>query len=486
MRLRILILILCFLGGFMSCAEEVFTDYGTRISFKKYSKDYFAIRRFIIRLEKNIAKLLRQHVDDPSGAQLTISLTEAGTEFSTSFSKSRIDVYLSVRFQDWDNDYEVLRRLVCCFYAVRCKVPVKSEAELLKAIPYWIQLGTLEYVRNRTTQSYSGFRYYPLLHNAELAGVEPDPDDIINSKVIKSDGVLFYYYLELCEIMLDWVCHLSSYKFTLLQDMIVKTAGGMTPVEAFYTVGMKRMLRKASENLRSNKELSDRDKVRKLFRYVFRKEVVNGFMPIPADQSLAKLKKLLTVRYEYKEKDGEIIEKSCQLYELGEVWGQVNNRKAVLTGLREKLNVLERESAQEFIRPANIMIDSMNSLPAIKNNDVKNKNADKKSIKDDKSLKPPEELKVKGGNPQKGKKELFDPAEFRRNIMSAISCFEDIVKQRRQIEVYLDKSATKFIPVRERYKCLFGTFDVIDENDRKIRPDLNKYLDQVEKEYIED
>ncbi len=493
MKSGFLILTLCFCCCFISSAEEVFTDYGTRISFNKYSQDYFVIRKFIIKLEKNVVKLLRQRVDDQPNVHLTISLTEPGTDFKASFDESRMNVSLSVRFEDWETDYEVLRRLICCFYVVRCKIPVKNETELVKAVPYWIQLGTLEYIRNRTELGYSGFRFYSLLRNAELAGVEPEPDDIINSTVTQKDGILFYYHRELCELMLDWVYRLSSSGDMLLRDMIVKTAvGGVSPVDVFYAVGLKRMVGETGGNLSHNTELSDRDQVRKWFRHMLRKEVVNGFMPVPADQSLAGVMNLWNVTYEYKEKDGGIIEKTCKLDELGQVWNEVNNHRVVLKSLREKLRILEQESAQEFIRPLNIIIDTLNSLPDIKSDDEKRqdaqtkKNENEKSDKKETKRKPTAELSKNPRHSKKNEEEPFSPAEFQRNIQAAASCFEDVVKHRRQVEEYLDQCSVEFIPVRERYKYLLGTWDIIEENDRKIRPELNKYLDQVEKDYIED
>ncbi len=482
MKLRFLILILCFCCSFISSAEEIFTDYGTRVSFSEYSQDYFAIRRFIIKLEKNIVKLLKLRIEEQPDVQLTIFLTKPGSKFKIDFTKRRMNVYLSVRFQDWDSDVEVLHRLICCFYTVFCKVPVMDDATLQKAVPLWIQVGTLEYLRNRTTLGYSGFRFYPLLRNAELAGIEPDPDDIINSKVTRTEGVLFYYYRELCELMLDWISHISSYSDRLLYGMIRKMAGGTAPVDAFYTVGMKQMLKKVGTRLRNDSELSDRDKIRTWFRRKLRKEVVSGFMPIPAEQSLAGLKKLLTVKYEYKEKDGGIIEKSCPLDQLGASWEKVNNRMVVLRSLKRLLNKLGQESASEFIRPLNIIDDTLNSLPKIKTEDEKRQESEKQKKKSGKRP----GIKGKSKQPKNKKEDIFNPAEFQRNIKAAISCFADLVKRRQEIEAYLDRSAVEFIPLRERYKYLIKTLDVLEVNDRKIRPELNKYLDQVEKDYIED
>ncbi|MBN2643770.1 MAG: hypothetical protein JXR78_19130 [Victivallales bacterium] len=452
---------LCYPALVPASAPRVVTDHGTRIIFSQSCKDLFTVRNHIRDIENGVTRMLRLGARSEPGVACTVFMVDDRPEGNLRLvqTRSTLLIYLPADYSLWKDDFEVQRKLVCCFYLIRSGIQV-PDMERLDIVPYWLQMGTLEFIwRIRGGGGQNQVRLYPRVRNAELAGIQIGLDDVLSDKITPDRGVMFELYMELCD-MLTSRCHSeSSARNNLFYEMIVLAANkGIAPGEAFYMTAGRIILSSSrhKRRLQNKDNVSENELVRRWFRDYLRGQVINNFMPLPIHIWKEHYERLLSVEYlTLQDRDATTtVSVSCKLNELDEKWDGVYDKKMLKIALIERFSALERESPALFSPAFAKLYKAVNSLP---------------------------ESDAVGDTATNIPAGVEAPPPESDSLKIALEGIEQVYKRQRDMEDYLEAIAQQHSSPWERYQCEFQIMDIVDEESRRAWPELNNYLDQLEK-----
>ena len=451
---------LCAMMLVPALAQHVVTDHGTRIIFSQSDKDLFTVRNHIRDIENGVARMLRLGARSEPGVACTVFMVDDQPEgnFRLVQTRNTLLIYLPADYSLWKDDFEVQRKLICCFYLIRSGIQV-PDMERLDIIPYWLQLGTLEFIwRTRRGGGQNPVRFYPRVRNAELAGAEFGLDDVLSEKITPDRGVMFELYMELCDMLTSRCYSESSARNNLFYEMIVLAANkGIAPGEAFYMTAGRILLSSSRHKRRSQNQgnVSENELVRRWFRDYLRGQVINNFMPLPMHIWKERYDRLLTVEYlTLQDGDATTVNASCHLNELDEKWDGVYDKKTLKAALIERFSAFERESPALFTPAFAKLYKAVNSLPE------------------------PDAAGDTATNIPVGVESLPPAPDQLSMVLDGI---EQTYKRQRDIEAYLELSEQQRFSPWERYQYEFQIMDIVDGESRKTWPELNNYLDELEK-----
>jgi hypothetical protein len=448
---------LCFLALVPASAQHVVTDHGSRIIFSQSDKDFFSIRNNIRDIENAVTRMLRLETHSKSSVGCTVFMVDDQPEGNIRLVQTRntLLIYLPADHSLWKNDFEVQRKLVCCFYLIHSGIQV-SDMKRLDIIPYWLQLGTLQFFQRVSAGDVPNqIKFYPRVRNAELGGAKIELDDVLLDKITPDRGALFELYLELCDMLVSRCYSDSSSRNNLFYEMIVLAANkDIPPDEAFYMTAEKIIPGSSKHKRRQLKQgnLSGKELVRKWFRNYLRSQIINNFMPLPMHIWEKRYNQLRTVEYLTLRDGGSSTTVSCQLNDLTGKWNEVYNKKNLKADLVERFSVFERESPALFTPAFAKLYSAVNALPEQQIDVVKPAAADGIEAKPT-----PDLLNIA----------LDDIAQAR--------------KRQKEIEAYLELNEQQLFPLWRKYKYEFQIMDIADEKSRKTWLELNNYLDELEK-----
>ena len=166
---------------------------------------------------------------------------------------------------------------------------------------------------------------------------------------------------------------------------------------------------------------------------------------------------------------GEMKVVFCKIEDVAASVRQTLNAEGTMNQIMGGLTRLQNECPGELLPPLTRMFSEAN---AFRNAIAENRNI-AESKNPDKKTRTEEEWKQL-------------ESAYQTNVAAAIADFEEMVRQRTAVENYLRAQEKFFLPPEVHFYFRLKSLDDMDRMNRKLWPEINNYLDQLEKEYVRD
>lgn len=429
-------------------AAEVFTEHGTRISFDRSDNNFFQIRDRLRNIEQTVAKRLRKD-NNSKIVRCEISFHDSSS-IQTNARGDNLEIRLPRDLRAWSDDTH--RQLLAAFYLTRSGIIPASDAEL-RRVPLWLLTASaLQSTADSNTPEPLGYRHFPALRAVELQGHEIGLDTILASSPEPGDGPVFEVYAEAARILLAVCDSTGGRRDALYRGMIQLAHRNIhTPADAFFLSTGKILIRKISRATLEKDNSSDRVKITRWFREHLRSRLINNFNPLPARMIRERFEQLANVTC--KLKDGN--ESSINIEMLGEQWNNISNRKACVNAISSQIDKLQQEVSAGLIPLLAAIHAAVSSLPDSQEKDL-----------------PPDIW-----NSDMAERHGIEIRRLSGQLSAAIAQFAAIEDY---LESFGDSHLAPPVNFRHRLKAL----ESMRQTGENIWPDVNNYLDKLEKEYF--
>jgi hypothetical protein len=412
---------------------------GLSVEFKKFDSQYFIFMNHFKQMDAVVSRLIKSNrVRGVINCKILIS-PDAKEKATLQQTSELVTIFLSNDYEKWKEDYLVNKYLLSTI--ILCRLGIQPE-ENFNALPQWMLTGMLGMVRQRYASSRVLDTYYmPGLKACAIEGKIPELRKIISQPLYQeNDGAAYEFYEEVCSFLIKKIEVLSSGSERILNDIIFLSAQKKySPQEIFSTTVERVVLEKYFKNSSSND--SDEKKIQFWFESAVIERSLSSFCPFSAKQIREKVAVIRKVTCMIKNKKKESKEETIDITELPEKLPLIENKNAVLL---EKINIAE--SVRAACPP--LLAETVNNIN-IALNDI-------------------------------GKK---SESESRDQLITSFADFDKELKKQETIEDYLfNLENTKLSPA-----ILYSReINEVGRKDYTMWPSLNKYLDSVEKKFLED
>ena len=426
-------------GGALMAESGYAIAPGLSVEFKVSNSQYFVFIEHFKQMDAVVSRLIKtSRVRGVINCKIFIT-PDAQDKTTLQQTSDLVKISLSNQYEKWKNDYQINKYLLSTIILCRLGIPPE---ENFNALPQWMLTGMLGMVRQRYTSSRIVDTYYlPGLRLCAIEGKIPELRKIISQPLYEeSDGAAFELYEEVCSFLIKKIESISSGSENILSDIIFLSAQKKySAQEIFSSTAERVVLDKYFKNTSSDE--SDEKKIQFWFESAVTEKALTSFNPFTARQIKEKIAAIRKVTCLVKNGKKESKEEIIDITELPEKMPLIENKNAVL---------LDKIKIADSIRsacPQPLMESALNFSQAL--NDVGNKSE----------------------------------SASREQLIATLAVLDQEVKKQEAIEEYLaNMEKTKLSPA-----ILYRR--EIDEVNRKnyaMWPSLNKYLDSVEKKFLED
>ncbi|MFA6103302.1 MAG: hypothetical protein WCV67_15730 [Victivallaceae bacterium] len=421
-------------------AESSFTvSPGLSVEFKKFDSQYFIFMDHFKQMDAVVSRLIKSN-RGRGIINCRILITPDAKEKTTLLQTNElVTISLSNDYEKWKNDFHINKYLLSTI--ILCRLGIKPE-ENFNALPQWMLAGMLGMFHQRYTTAIIFDTYYmPGLKACALEGKIPELRKVISQPLYQeSDGTAYEFYEEVCSFLVKKIESISSGSEHILNDIIfLSVQKKYSPQEIFSTTVERVVLEKYFKNSSPND--SDEKKIQFWFESVAREKSLSALTPFSAKQIREKIAAIRKVTCMMKNGKKESKEETIDITELPEKLSLIENKNAVLL---EKINIIESVRNACPLALAETAFDFNQAL-----SDIGTKSESKS----------------------------------REQLITALDNLNKELDKQEAIEDYLFKlENTKLSPA-----LLYSR--EINEAGRKdytMWPSLNKYLDSVEKKFLED
>lgn len=409
--------------------------------------DVFRMRKLIRGLDAEVARTLKVGSDETGETppcEILFRLDSA--EVGVINLGGGVKIYLPANPGVWEADAGVISDLTAALIIRR--LGAAPDERLMAMIPPWLAAGIGAKVWHRDNRGdIPGVRVYPGAHALVCAGIYPELRDLIAGPP-PPPGPAGRLQAELYEIVLDSLRRSCRQFDEPLKKMLAeRIANGRSAEEAFDLTFTREVVSKLSDGVpdfykTENEELSGDAKLQNWFRRELRRRAINTCAP--ATPAFAEQCFLAASLVDYKiliqDEDGRSIklERTCPLSELAMRWDEVFDKYRLIHKLEQRFATLRYESPDECVPALSKIIDAISGL-------------------------------ANG-----------DTSGYEADITAAAAEFNTALESRRRLEQYLEGFENRNYPPSYRYGYAIRYFN---GDDGAEWPRLEKYLDEMEKEY---
>ena len=431
--------IILFYGGTLMAESGLYISPGLSIEFKVSDRQYFIFMEHFKQIDAVVSRLIQSNrLRGVINCKILIT-PDAKDKAMMQQTSELVTISLSNDYEKWRNDYQVNKYLLSTITLCRLGIPPQ---ENFNAIPQWMLTGMLGMVKQRYTSSRIVDTYYlPGLNVCAVEGKIPELRKIISQPLYQeSDGAAFEFYEEVCSFLIKKIEALSSGPDHILNDIIFLSVQKKYSQQEIFSSTVERVVL-ARYYKNSSPDDADEKKIQGWFESVVREKALSSFNPFTAKQIKEKIAAIRKVNCMVKNDKKESKEEIIDITELPEKLSQLENKNAVLL---EKINIAE---SIRSACPQLLMEPVMNLNQAL--NDIGSKSE----------------------------------RASRGQLVIVLAALDKEVEKQEAIENYLSEiEKTKVSPA-----VLYSReINEISRKDYTMWPTLNKYLDSVEKKFLED
>lgn len=373
---------------------------------------------------------------------ITSNEMKDGFEINTSGDVLRI--FLSDDLSAWEKNYGFHSAVVSAMLLSR--FGIKPDLNYGR-VPAWMTAGIISKIEMRRNPSMlSGVTVYPGMRGLASGDVQPDLWCIINNPLEYRDGPSFALYSEICAIIIDSISRFPKNR-EVFSSILKSSVGGEKADMAFKTAINDYIMKSGIDfSTLPVDQLSPEKRVGLWFDTSIRNSSVNIFFPGSSDFVGKRLDELKTLNYtavtaDGKEKTSKPEIKTCEMFELGKKWNEIENPERIA-------NIYGRYFS-----------DLSNQAPAQIKNEV---------------------IKIV---------ELFsrlrdsDKDAFERDLKEAENKLRSKIAILRQTEDYIRECENKFTPFGKRYSAELKYLEETGTFTGRFFPSLNAILDKEEKNF---
>jgi hypothetical protein len=429
----------------LSCHEALMAENsfavspGLSVEFKKNDSQYFTFMNHFNQMDAVVSRLIKNSRARGAINCKILITPDAKEKAMLQQTGDLATISLSNEYEKWKDDYQVNKYLLSAI--MLCRLGIQPE-ENLNAPPQWLLAGMFGMVRQRYTYSrIFDTNYMPGLRACAIEGRMPELRKIISQPLYKeNDGAAFEFYEEACSFLVKKIEAISSGSEHILNDIIfLSVQKKYSPQEIFSTTMERVVLEKYFKNSSLND--SDEKKIQLWFDATVREKSLSLFNPFTAKQIKDKIAVIRKVTCMIKNEKKELKEETIDITELPEKLPAIENKNAVLL---EKINIAEsiRNACPQLLTDAVYRLNQ-----AL--NDIDSKSGSKS----------------------------------KEQLVAAFANLDEELKKQEAIEdCLLNMENTKLSPA-----ILYSReINEVNRKDYVMWPSLNKYLDSVEKKFLED
>ncbi|MHB9138471.1 MAG: hypothetical protein ACYC4Q_03615 [Victivallaceae bacterium] len=430
--------LLCLPGELV--AESSFTVApGLSVEFKKFDDQYFKTMEHFKRMDAVVSRLIKSR--RASGViNCRIFITpEVKGKTAIQQINDLVTLSLNNEYETWKDDCQINRYLLSTI--ILCRLGLSPE-ENFNVLPQWLLAGMMGMIRQKQASArIIDVQYMPGLRALALEGKIPELKKIISKPLYpESDGAAYEFYEEICSFMVKKIETLSGGSEHILNDIIFLSAKKKyTPDEVFNTTVVRVTLDKYFKN--STLSMSDDEKFQLWFEASVREKVLSPFNPFSAAQIKEKVAGIRKVTCKMKTGGKEPREETFDILDLPEKLPSVENKNAVLLEKSRTMDLIQNACPQPLMAPVSDLSAALN--------DIGNKSSD----------------------------------DAREHLAAALNTLGEELKKQEAIENYLIELENKQISPALIYNM---EIKEVNRTDDVMWPSLNKYLETVEKKFLED
>jgi hypothetical protein len=432
-------LCLLFFQGELAAESSFLVSPGLSVEFRKFDNQYFKMMEHFKRMDASVSRLIQgKRVSGAINCKILITPDVKG-KAAIQQENDLVTVSLSSEFETWKDDYQINKYLLSIM--ILCRMGIRPE-ENFNILPQWLLAGIMGIVRQRDTSAkIFDTQYMPGLRALATEGKIPDLKKIISKPLYpESDGAAYDFYEEVCGFMVKKIETLSRGSEHIFNDIIFLCAKKKyTQAEIFNTTVERVVLDKYFKD--STLNISDDEKLQLWFEGTVREKVLSPFNPFTASQIKEKITGVRKVTCMMKSRNKETQEETFDIVQMPEKMPLVENKNAVM---------LEKIRTVDSILNAcpQLLINSMRNLNAALN-DIGNKSED----------------------------------DAKEQLVAALDTLNEDLKKQEAIENYLAVIEENQVSPA----VLYGMeIKEVNRADDVMWPTLNKYLESVEKKFLED
>ena len=465
--------LLLLINGFVAAsAKELVTAYGIRLVFEPDNPDFTAIRDYLRLLDRITARMVMQKEDEQR--ETNCRLMPIGIEPEDQLELTRIRNVTVVRLpaaaKHWNTDRLLRRRVVAILLLVKCGITPQNLEEVDR-IPTWLTTGAIGMATFIQDGELSAKKNYFELRALDSAGFGMSLDDIVMGDYVPECGVFYDLFAEGSEYLLSLCMGATSYRDNFIRELVIRSyyRKKETSWDVFFATAGESLNRKLAKNTVQGDAVSPRERVRTWFRNGLRTRNINFFYPQTANNIRREFDELRTVKLTVVNPKGEMKVVFCKIEDVAASVRQTLNAEGTMNQIMGGLTRLQNECPGELLPPLTRMFSEAN---AFRNAIAENRNI-AESKNPDKKTRTEEEWKQL-------------ESAYQTNVAAAIADFEEMVRQRTAVENYLRAQEKFFLPPEVHFYFRLKSLDDMDRMNRKLWPEINNYLDQLEKEYVRD
>ncbi len=416
------------------------TTYGTLIMFETVKSEDYDTLEYLRAADRVICKLLRR----PSQKLQCRILLSANfkQDFNVLKVGSCINIYLPQNFSRRPDKQKLAGVLIRALLLTHSGIVPK---ERLNRIPDWLVTGVYGKLESKhQSQSILPVGGYPGLAALTLADELPVFSDSLNNALTPDeDGCAYELYRELCHFALERIYALSSITDNAIADIVILAAQEKYQDEEIFASTFGRLIIADYDKrlLKLYKDIPDnRGKIQRWFRHQANHRIINVFSPLPGKLVQEQFQKFRTIPYQFRNADNKQIAK-CDLLELPRLFSRVESGRVLITGKSNELMQLINKTPMIIVSP-------MSELNTI--------------------------LLQIGNEP---------PPIVIRRLEKAVADVETAIKRQIAIESFMTAREASSLSPGLRYRREIVEVRRTEDVDW---PSMKRFLDEVEKSYLND
>lgn len=365
-----------------------------------------------------------------------------GFEINTSGDVLRI--FLSDDLSGWEKNYKTHSAAISAMLLSR--FGIKPDLNYGK-VPAWMTAGIISKIDMRRNPSMlSGVTVYPGMRGLASGGVQPDLWCVLNNPLEYRDGPSFTLYSEICAIIIDSIARIPKNREVFSAILKSAIAGGKT--DTAFKIAINDYIMKSGFDFSTLPvdQITPEKRVGIWFETSVRNSSVNIFFPGSSDFVEKRLNELKTLSYTAiaaagKEKASNPEIKTCEMYELGKKWNEIENPERIANIYGRYFSELSNQAPAQI---KNEVIKIVEIFSRLKDND----------------------------------RETFE-----RDLKEAENKLRAKITVLRQTEDYIRDSEAKFSPFGKRYSAELKYLEETGTFTGQFFPYLNSILDKEEKNF---
>lgn len=382
--------------------------------------------------------------DKTALCSVIISGNEMKDGFEINTSGNVLRIFLSDDLSGWEGNFKAHSAVISAMLLSRFGISPDSN---YGKVPHWMNAGIISKIEMRRNPSMlSGVTGYPGMRGLATGGLRPDLWCMINNPLEYGDGPSFTLYSEICAITIDSISRIPKNREVFLS--ILKSAVNGEKADTAFKTTINDYIMKSGFDFSTlpTDRLSPEKRVGLWFETSARNSSVNIFFPGSSDFVEKRLEELKTLDYTAvaaagKEQTSKPEIKTCEMYELGIKWNEIENPERITNIYGRYFSDLSNQSPSQI---KNEVIKIVELFSRLKDND-------------------------KGA--------------FERELREAERKLREKIAIQRQLEDYLRECEKRFTPFGKRYSAELKYIEETGTFTGLFSPTLNSILDKEEKSF---